>query len=357
VVKDKLLLIAIRAAYQNLIPDRRHPALALFLELDPYAVDVNVHPAKAEVRFRDQDHVRNFIISSIRNALRKTLQTTFEHPPTNAKPQTISAINTRLNPFTSDETTQDSKKSLHEKLDSIDYFKKPATTSFIKSGSSLHIQDQFIPQTTVTNPTCTTSEKLDLENDHPLGEAKFQIFGTYIVAHADDGIIIVDQHAAHERLTLEKFKMEFSKGKIKSQMLLVPEVVDLSKIAVEKLLEFKPQLIDYGFEFDRNGISQIVVRQVPVMLEKSSISNLFKDLAEEITEREDLSSLDQIKDEILGNFACHYSIRSGRQLNIAEMENILREVEVTPLAGQCNHGRPTFIKLTKEKLAKFFERI
>lgn len=345
VVKDKLLLIAIKAAYQNLIMDRRHPALVLFLDIDPYAVDVNVHPAKAEVRFRDQNYVRSFIISSIRSALKKTLVPQNERIEAGSEDHLMHGM--YYTPAKPTAYTPQSKVELYERMESINFF---------QNSQAAFMQEPELPQTFV-KPEVQTQQVLEVKENHPLGYAKFQIFDTYIIAHSDDGVVIVDQHAAHERLVLEELKQQIAQsGGIKSQILLVPEVVEISRSATDRIMEFQDQLRNYGFEFERNGVNQIVIRQIPVSLIKASIAILFKKIAEDLEEHENLSSIDQIQDEILGNFACHYSIRSGRALDAIEMNKILRDIERTPFAGQCNHGRPTYIKISKDKLSKMFER-
>jgi DNA mismatch repair protein MutL len=328
IVKDKVLLHAIKAAYQNLIPDGRYPVLVLFLNLNPYEVDVNVHPSKVEVRFRDEQKIRSLIIGSLRETLRQ---------PLSVQTQNVAPAIT----WPSYQRREKSVESFHENI----------TRNFITPTQPIYNQ-------VITKDEVIYNQPIQpaIIAEHPLGEAKCQVANLYIIAENKEGIVIVDQHAAHERITLENLKKQLADGKIKTQVLLVPEVVDLDQVRVDKLLCHQQALKNLGLNIERNGLTQIIISEVPVDFNHLSLKNLISDLADYIYEHNHTDIMQDKIDEILGNFACHYSIRSGRQLSLQEMNNLLRDIENTPNAGQCNHGRPTYIKFSKAKISQLFER-
>jgi DNA mismatch repair protein MutL len=190
-----------------------------------------------------------------------------------------------------------------------------------------------------------------------LGFAKCQIDRTYIVAEKSGSLILVDQHAAHERLTLEKIKEQLKNGKVESQILLIPEIIELGKLLTEEIMQKKDNLRIFGLIIERNGISQILVRQIPVVFQNLDISNFVKSIAENSYLFDDIELINEKIDEIWGNIACHSSIRAGRTLNLEEMNALLRQIEQTSFSEQCNHGRPTFIKLEMKDIRKIFERL
>lgn len=341
-IKDKLVATAIRVAYTNLIPQNRYPSIVLFIEINPYEVDVNVHPTKSEVRFRDANVVKNLISDTIRLALRKTLIST---PP----------------------SLEPNNQIINDNFKPAPGFSQPFTNTFRSIYSNAAIasnliainrpieENQFHTPQKETAPIEQT--QLDLEKEHPLGLAQFQIYNTYIVAKSSQGIVIVDQHAAHERLVLEEIKNQLKKGKIKTQVLLIPSVIDLTVELTEKLSEFKDEIKSLGFAIDRNGNNQVAIREIPDVFCNCPLNILIKDLAELLFEFDSKEILTSKQEEILGEFACKNSVRAGRQLTIQEMNSLLRQIETTPFAGQCNHGRPTYYIVSHDELAKKFERV
>lgn len=332
-IKDKTVFSALKTAYQNLIPQGRHPALVLFMTIDPYAVDVNVHPSKIEVRFRDEQEVRSLIVSTIRELLRQPLIT-----PTPRASQTMVPANNWQN-YSKPLPSPMQISAAHETS-------SPAYTAPAPQQSAhVALKTDF-----------AALKQSAIMASHPLGEARCQIGELYIISETEEGIVIVDQHAAHERLVLEKMKEQLRTGTIKSQLLLVPEIVDLGQVQAARLLAHAQELKKLGLTIEKNGITQVLIREVPIIFNNTSIKEIIKDLAAYIYDNDCTDILEKKRDDILGNFACHHSIRSGRKLNIHEMNAVLRDIENTDFAGQCNHGRPTYVKLSKAKLADMFER-
>ncbi|WP_039456427.1 DNA mismatch repair endonuclease MutL [Candidatus Jidaibacter acanthamoebae] len=356
IIRDKFFIGAVKAAYNGLIPHDRYPMIALFLEIDPYEVDVNVHPTKAEVRFKDENFIRGTLISEIRKAIAQASapQASGEinpsklyHPQINLlPPRPIVQSSLNINRFV-DERPQAKTFSNN--------FNREVSTSQIHDS----ITDSFrsVNFEVVENKSVEKAEESSSSSDSfPLGFAKCQINNTFIISESKDGFIIVDQHAAHERLVLEKMKKAMQENRVKSQPLLVPEVVEVGAAMAEKILEFSLSLRKFGIVIERNGLSQILVREVPYLLGKLDIRGFIFDLADNISEYNTITNLDEKLDEICGNIACHSSIRAGRKLSVEEMNAILREMENTPFSSQCNHGRPTFRKLTLKELHNMFER-
>ena len=354
-VKDKLIINALRVAYINLIPNGRYPSVVLFIEIEPYAVDVNVHPTKSEIRFRDSNAVKNFISETIRTALRKTISSSVanvSHDPSK---------NYKTNEFSSKPyatQNQISNSGFHSPL-----------KKFISPETHTKIYALNAPQNFASTPNVDLAEyEHKFEEDpkaqnefketlrHPMGYAVSQIANTYIIAQNENGIVIVDQHALHERLTLEKIKSQFENGNVKTQLLLVPEVIELTVSKIEILVEHQTKLKKLGINITRNGNNQIVVREIPDVFNGSNIKELITDFSEMLEFDDSDQIINAKQEEILGEFACKNSIRAGRKLNLIEMNALLRELENTPLAGQCNHGRPTFVELPLSKLNKMFER-
>ncbi len=333
-VKDRQIYAAIKASYSNLMTHGFFAAVVLHIEIDPYEVDVNVHPAKTEVRLRDSNRVKSFVISSIRAALSEA----------NAKSSTT-VVETAVKVARSSYAEDDRKRP------SFDFSDNP-TSSYIATTSNYRTSN-YQNSNIAKQQTRESIESADV-TDHPLGYAVFQLDNTYIVAESSEGLIIVDQHAAHERLVLERMKLETT---IQTQALLIPEVIELGAVLSTHLIEHKEAIAEYGILIERNGITQILVSRIPQLLAQESIGDILKELAEMIAADNEDNVLERKRDEILGNIACHSSIRAGRKLSIPEMNAILRQIECTPLASQCNHGRPTFVKLQAENLAKIFERV
>lgn len=345
-VKDKLLLYATRAAYQNLMPGDRYPAFAINIEIDPRLVDVNVHPTKAEIRFQDEGRVRSAVINSIRKALATSpLQTT------------SSMTNDALKKMQHVASNQASRISSWQMQAPI----KPVTPP-MHFPASVKIPRPYVEHKELADKT---REPIIKEVDYTpvasnkgiLGNARCQIANTYIISETVDGFVIVDQHAAHERLVLERMKERLDSGKgVESQALLVPTVVNLSVGQAQALYAHQNELRKWGFHIDKNGASQVVVRAVPVIMGQFDVIKVINDIADILQEHEDLEVIKSSFITLMGNQACHSSVRAGRKLSLEEMDALLIDMEKTPLSGQCNHGRPTFTKISLKDLNKLFER-
>ena len=324
-VRDKLLIGAVRGAYADFLARDRHPALALFLECDPAFVDVNVHPAKTEVRFRDAGLVRGLIVSSLKHAL---------HDAGHRASTTVAG---------------DALASL--RAQSAPYYFRPEPGSMMETGREYHA-----PLFTPGVSTRYEAAPAEPPPDTPLGAARAQLHETYIVAQTADGIVIVDQHAAHERLVYERMKHAMANGGVATQPLLIPEIVDLDPAEVERVLARADQLAELGLVVESFGPGAVAVRETPAMLGHLDIKGLLRDLADDIAETGSGLSLKERLEEVAGTLACHTSVRAGRRLNADEMNALLREMEATPHSGQCNHGRPTYVELKLSDIERLFGR-
>jgi DNA mismatch repair protein MutL len=327
-VRDKLLVGAVRGAYADFLARDRHPALALFLECDPAFVDVNVHTAKTEVRFRDAGLVRGLIVSSLKNALAAS----GHRASTTVAGAALAALRPNV---------------LHYQQD---YAPRPSAND---PGRSF-----YAPLLGDTAPAARIEEPPPQApaSDLPLGVARAQLHETYVVAQTADGIVIVDQHAAHERLVYERMKTALENGGIARQPLLIPEVVGLDPAEVTRLAARAAELAELGLLLEAFGPDAIMVREMPAMLGKADIKGLVRDLADEIAETGNALSLKERLEEVAGTLACHTSVRAGRRLNAEEMNALLREMEATPHSGQCNHGRPTYVELKLSDIERLFGR-
>jgi DNA mismatch repair protein MutL len=327
-VKDRLLVGALRGAYRDLIARDRHPIAALFLDVPLEEVDVNVHPAKTEVRFRDPSAVRGLIIGGLRHSLDEETQRSAAREQAAAPVMwTTSAIydaNLDRRPLES-----------------------PALTAVgLAEGQRLFAEA----------PAARAEPAVEAVPSFPLGVARGQVAATYIVAEAEDGLVIVDQHAAHERLVLERMRSAREGGAVARQALLIPEVVELEEPDCDRLEGAVGDLGELGLEIERFGPTSMLVRAVPAALGKTDATRLLADLAGEIAELGRALSLRDKLDHVAATIACHGSVRAGRVLSVAEMNALLREMEVTPRSGQCNHGRPTWVKLGHGEIEKLFGR-
>jgi DNA mismatch repair protein MutL len=330
-VKDRLLVGALRAAYRDLIARDRHPIAALFLDMPLEEVDVNVHPAKTEVRFRDPAAVRGLIIGGLRQALDEESQRSAAREQAAAPVMWTSSA-------TYDDRARPSPRSEQA-------FAGPAFAA-VGEGQRL-----FEPA-----PSGRAEPAAEPVPSFPLGVARGQVAATYIVAEAEDGLVIVDQHAAHERLVLERMRAARDGGAVARQALLLPEVVELDEPECDRLDAAAAELADMGLEIERFGPTAILVRAVPAALGRTDVGQLLADLAAEIAELGGALSLRDKLDHVAATIACHGSVRAGRVLSVAEMNALLREMEVTPRSGQCNHGRPTWVKLGHSEIEKLFGR-
>jgi DNA mismatch repair protein MutL len=312
-VKDRLLVGALRGAYRDLIARDRHPIAALFLDIPLDEVDVNVHPAKTEVRFRDPAAVRGLIVGGLRHALDE------ESHRSAAREQAAAPVMWT--------TSADSPLPAREGSPLFDHA-----------------------------PAARAEPATEAVPSYPLGVARGQVAATYIVAEAEDGLVIVDQHAAHERLVLERMRAARDGGPVARQALLMPEVVELEEPECDRLEAAIEDLAGMGLEIERFGPTAILVRALPAALGKTDARGLLGDLAGEIAELGGPLGLRERLDHVAATIACHGSVRAGRVLSVAEMNALLREMEVTPRSGQCNHGRPTWVKLGHGEIEKLFGR-
>ncbi len=327
-VRDKLLAGAVRAAYADLVPRGRHPMLALFVSVSPREVDVNVHPAKAEVRFRDPGAVRALLVGALREALAEA-----GHRAASALAAHAFARTSVVSPG--------SWRPPHR-----------GTPGFAEAA-----QAPFLSFNTPSGDTRASDEvpAMDLTTS-PLGAARAQLHDTYIVSQTGDSIIIVDQHAAHERLVYEKMKKALSNGGVTRQMLLIPEVVELDETAAERLVARADELAGLGVVLEPFGPGAIAVREMPALLGDTDIKSLVKDLADELARAEEGQALKERLDHVCATMACYGSVRAGRRLKPDEMNALLRDMEATPHSGQCNHGRPTYVELKLADIEKLFGR-
>ena len=329
-VRDRLLIGAVRGAYADFLARDRHPALALFLECDPAFVDVNVHPAKSEVRFRDAGLVRGLIVS----ALKQALAGAGHKASTTVAGDALGALHPHSGYSQPEVRPPAGSASLY---DASREFQSP-----LFEGEAPSARVEAAPD--------------DPQADNPLGAARAQVHETYIVAQSADGIVIVDQHAAHERLTYERMKHAMEEGGIARQPLLVPEVVNLDPAEVERIASRAAELAELGLVVEPFGPDAVVVREIPAMLGQMDIKTLIRDLADDIAETGSALSLKERLEALAGTLACHTSVRAGRRLTAEEMNALLREMERTPHSGQCNHGRPTYVELKLSDIEKLFGR-
>jgi DNA mismatch repair protein MutL len=324
-VKDRLLVGALRAAYRDLIARDRHPIAALFIEVPLEEVDVNVHPAKTEVRFRDPAAVRGLIVGGLRRALDEEGGRSAAHEQAAAPVMWTSSAS-----YARD-------------------LERERTDSAVRE-----VQQSFTPVSFV--PQGRAEPAAEPVPVFPLGVARGQVAATYIVAEAEDGLVIVDQHAAHERLVLERMRAAREGGAVGRQALLIPLVVELDEPDCDRLEGTAADLSEMGLDVERFGPAAMLVRAVPAALGKTDAASLLADLASEIAELGGPMSLRDKLDHVAATIACHGSVRAGRVLSVAEMNALLREMEVTPRSGQCNHGRPTWVKLGHGEIEKLFGR-
>ena len=348
-VRDRLLAGAVRAAYQDFLARDRHPVVALFLEIDPRMVDVNVHPAKAEVRFRDSGVVRGLIVGALRQALLAAghqASTTVAAAALEAfRPGVAGSGATPAYPQAP--SFAHASSALREQLAQ---WQGPATVA------PPALPGLSAPPAANAGATAGEERAGARALDFPLGAARAQLHGTYILAQTADGIVIVDQHAAHERLVYERMKRALGESGVARQVLLIPEVVELGEAASERLLARSDELKELGLVIDRFGRGAIAVREVPSLLGKVDVKGLVRDLAEEIAELDGHLALKEKLEEVCGTMACHGSVRAGRILNAEEMNALLRQMEATPHSGQCNHGRPTYVELKLADIERLFGR-
>ena len=341
-VKDRLLVGAVRGAYADLMARDRHAVVALFLDMPTSEVDVNVHPAKTEVRFRDPQMIRGMIVSGLRRAIDAESHRS-------AQPASAAAMNLWQRP---DEAypAPNSRPASAPGFDTTLMERVPAP--------ALHEPSRRFAGFAQMAPVAARAEAATppVPADAPLGVARGQVAATYIVAEAEDGLVLVDQHAAHERLVLERLRRGAAEGGAASQHLLLPDVVELDEAACDRLEGQVQAMAAFGLEMERFGPAAMLVRATPAVLGMVDTVRLLQDLADDLAAHDAPLALQERIDHVAATMACHGSVRAGRVLSIAEMNALLREMEVTPHSGQCNHGRPTWVKLAHGDIEKLFGR-
>jgi DNA mismatch repair protein MutL len=340
-VRDKLLIGAVRGAYADYLPRDRHPIVALFIEVDPREVDVNVHPAKAEVRFRDAGLVR----ASVVRALQEALARESSRAATTGGSATVSAFRTTFAP-----------------RPGYDWRNSPARPSYPTQGATALAGFSEVAQAAFDAVAPSADARIHDAApegeaiDHPLGAARGQVHETYIVAQTRDGMVIVDQHAAHERLVYERMKTALEKTGVARQILLIPEIVELDEVDAACVVSRAEELARYGLVVESFGPGAVAVRETPSMLGEVDAGALVRDLAEHIAEWDEALPLERRLMHVAATMACHGSVRAGRRLKPEEMNALLREMEATPNSGQCNHGRPTYVELKLSDIERLFGR-
>lgn len=334
-VRDKQLVSALNAAYFDFVSKDRFAAAVVYLDCEPSLVDVNVHPMKSEVRFKFPKEVRSLIIHAVRDTLSR-----------NGLKSNSALRNKTLETFSSNEPV-----SVGTNVSNFDN----------SIGSSGHLKSEQIELYNKEGWLSGKVEPSRLDDDisytkSPLGVAKAQLHKNFIVSQSSDGLILVDQHAAHERITYEKLKKQYVTKKIESQSLLIPEIIDLLGNEKEVILHFSETLLKIGFEVEAFGENAICLRGVPALLGLANLKDLIIDLVDELLACGQIDSIEARVDAVISRISCHGSIRSGRQLNAEEMNQLLRQMEATPFSAQCNHGRPTFVELKLSDIQKLFGR-
>lgn len=346
-VKDKLLFGAVRAAYGDLIPRGRSPLLSVFVDVPPKDVDVNVHPAKAEVRFRDAGRVRGVLISAMRTALAEAGQ----HASALGGAKTVDIL------AQSAEANRGASASPNGNTSGARAFPTPPPRR-VQTGMTEEMQAPF---DAVSAPSARAEPVSESAQDRdtvscPLGAARAQLHETYIVAQTEQSVVIVDQHAAHERLVYERMKKALGNGGVARQGLLIPEIIELDDDAIAALLERSDELAELGLVIDGFGQGSVAVREVPALLGTCNVKGLIEDLADEINTHDHAFALRDRLEAICSRMACHGSVRAGRRMTAQEMNALLRDMEATPYSGQCNHGRPTYVELKLSDIERLFGR-
>ncbi|MBO0717350.1 MAG: DNA mismatch repair endonuclease MutL [Rhizobiales bacterium] len=351
-VRDKLLLGAVRAAYADYMPRDRHPLLALFVSLPPAEVDVNVHPAKAEVRFRNAGLVRALIVQALKTAL--TREAT--RAATTGGAATIAAFRGSPQLGRSAATWRGSAMLSRDVSAAFaplrGGFAAPSQSAFSVGAPAADLRNDFDGSVVRRSEQSGDGALLD----HPLGAARAQVHDTYIVAQTQDGLVVVDQHAAHERIVYERLKEAIAKTGVPRQILLIPEIVELDEADVERLVGHAEELSRYGLVIEAFGPGAVALRETPALLGEIDGAGLICDLAEHMGEWDETLPLERRLMQVASSMACHGSVRAGRRLKPEEMNALLREMERTPNSGQCNHGRPTYVELKLTDIERLFGR-
>jgi DNA mismatch repair protein MutL len=352
-VRDKLLMGAVRAAYADYLPRDRHPLLALFVSLPATEVDVNVHPAKAEVRFRNAGLVRALIVHALKTALAREAT----RAATTGGAATIAAFRSSQLPRRSAALWRGSAHGRRDVGAAFaplhGGFAAPAQSEFAVGAPAAELRDDFDSGAVERGEQLSDCGPLLA---HPLGAARAQVHDTYIVAQTQDGLVVVDQHAAHERIVYERLKEAIAKTGVPRQILLIPEIVELDEADVDRLVSRADELSRYGLVIEAFGPGAVALRETPALLGAIDGVGLVRDLAEHIGEWDETLPLERRLMQIASSMACHGSVRAGRRLKPEEMNALLREMERTPNSGQCNHGRPTYVELKLSDIERLFGR-
>ncbi|WP_441279583.1 DNA mismatch repair endonuclease MutL [Tardiphaga sp. 172_B4_N1_3] len=345
-VRDKLIIGAVRAAYSDYLPRDRHPIVALFVTLDPTEVDANVHPAKTEVRFRNAGLVRGLIVHALKEGLaregRRTAANSDGAVLDSFRPNFAPNFAPRPNANWDWQRSPAYPVNPMPGFDGSAAFAERSQAAFDVGTPTADVRFEETPQTDLV--------------DRPLGAARAQVHENYIIAQTRDGMIVVDQHAAHERIVYERLKASLAANGVQRQILLIPEIVEMDEAIVEKLFDRAEELASYGLAIDSFGPGAIAVRETPSLLGKTNAASLLRDLAEHMAEWDEALPLERRLLHVAATMACHGSVRSGRRLRPEEMNALLREMEDTPNSGQCNHGRPTYVELKLSDIEKLFGR-
>ncbi|MGY6531325.1 DNA mismatch repair endonuclease MutL [Glycocaulis sp.] len=344
-VRDKLLVGAVRGAYQDFLARDRHPVVALYVDLPTDEVDVNVHPAKAEVRFRDSGLVRGLIVGALRHALAGA----GHRASTTVAAETLGRLQPQSAPTGS--LWAPSRAEYGARV-------SPAYEASLAERAA-HEFDAGLPRAEPSG--LAYAARVEAEparelEDFPLGAARAQLHETYVIAQTADGLVIVDQHAAHERLVYERMKAALASTGVARQALLVPEIVEMDEGEARRVLDRAEELAELGLVIEPFGPGAIAVRETPALLKRLDVQGLIRDLVDEIAEYDEALSLKEKLEEVVGTMACHGSVRAGRRLTGEEMNALLREMEATPHSGQCNHGRPTYVELKLSDIERLFGR-
>lgn len=343
-VRDKLLTGALRGAYSDFLSRDRHPAVALFLSCDPERVDVNVHPAKSEVRFREPSLARGLIVSALKHALAEA----GHRASTTVSNATLGAMRPEIPQGRVYQMDRASKSTLHAAYQ----FQQPTQQEGFQEGFTGfdHASGRVEPAPRAEDGASALDEAL------PLGAARAQLHENYIIAQTKDGMILVDAHAAHERLVYERLKKHMAAKGVAAQALLIPEIVEMSADDISRLLSVAPDLSNFGLTIEAFGGNAICVRETPAVLGEVNARAMIEDIADELAELGHTQTVKDRIEAILSRVACHGSVRTGRRMTAPEMNALLREMEATPHSGQCNHGRPTYVELKMSDIERLFGR-
>lgn len=357
-VRDKALLGAIRGAYMDVLPKGKHPVVALFLDLDPHMVDVNVHPAKADVRFRDPGLVRGLVVGALRQVIAANSE---KAGPLASRAGAEAMMDAFRRKSTGSPVAASSGQAFSGFQESFNQASSDWARPLDQPGShEMGFNEEQAGFDTASFPVGPSGNISDVSSDpmdeqYPLGAARAQLHKNYIIAQTQKGLVIVDQHAAHERIVYETLKSGMKSG-VPAQLLLVPEIVEMAEEDVNRLVPHAQQFAKLGLEIEAFGPGAIAVRATPALLGEISCQGLLQDLADEIAEWGASEELEAKLHHVAATMACHGSVRSGRILKPQEMNALLRQMENTPNAGQCNHGRPTFIELDLKDIERLFGR-